>query len=265
MGFPSSDAACSAEQKRLIDKGIFGSASYSTGRSMGQSMGQSENSVVGIDAITPIQNEFTAQGIVLPPLQCEAFISQRHEVNPALALNLLQDIQVSVGHWQQQQRQIVQALQALYAQGPMVDGWLQSSLSPAEARSVPQDASAAILRHGDAEALMQYVEALEIKNRENSATEKRASAAADSIEQGTERELGYEASDSSSQYQLCSLQKDGSIHSRPCPAEQVALVSTAIARYQKFKQMMSQQYAIEAKLQQAVDLLSEVRTQLQPD
>lgn len=201
-----------------------------------------ENWVVGIDAIAPphdggSQRSQGSQGLVLPPLQCEAFISQRHEVNPALALNLLQDIQATVGIWQEQQRQIMRALQGLYAQGPMVDGWLQSSLSALDPQ--PADASATILRHGDADALMQYVESLE-----NST---------------------HAPSTQAHQYQLCSLKEDGSVRSQCCPPEQMALVGTAIARYQKFKQLMDQQQAIEAKLQQAVDLLGGVRTQLHLD
>jgi hypothetical protein len=217
-----------------------------------------ENWVVGIDAIAPpphdnnggsqrSQGSQGSQGLVLPPLQCEAFISQRHEVNPALALNLLQDIQETVGIWQAQQRQIVQALQGLYAQGPMVDGWLQSSLSAFEPQ--PADASATILRHGDADALMQYVESLENSTQASS----------------TQAPSTQAPSTQAHQYQLCSLKEDGSVRSQCCPPEQMALVGTAITRYQKFKQLMGQKQAIEAKLQQAVDLLGGVRTQLQLD
>jgi hypothetical protein len=221
MGFPSSDAVFSDEQKDLPDKNMTG----------GTGLG--------------------SQGIVLPPLQCEAFISQRHEVNPALALNCLQEIQASVGTWQGQQRQIVQALQRLYAQGPMVDGWLQSSLPVAAPQ--PEDASATILRHGDAEALMKYVESLENSTLENG-----------TLENGT-LESSLPEHSSTTQYHLCSLQEDGSVHSQICPPEQTAFVGTAIARYQKFKQLMGQKQTIEAKLQQAVDLLSGVRAQLQLD
>ncbi len=242
MGFPSSDAVCSAE-------------------------------LVGIDAIAPTPKApsngsggsrgSSAHSILLPPLQCEAFISQRHEVNPALALNLLQDIQATVALWQQQQRQLVQAMQGLYAQGPMVDGWLQSSLLMSTPQPPPVDAGATILRHGDAAALMQYVEALENSADNNPPIVESTAATPTAVD--ISETAAHELSDAPTQYQLCSLNADGSIHSQHCPPAQMALVGQAIARYQKFKQLMSQKQAIEAKLQQAVDLLSGVRHQLHLD
>jgi hypothetical protein len=265
MGFPSSDAVRSAEHKKLTEKGFWGRE--------GQAVDHSENApesllgheVIGIDAIASApapaqpsaQNSSGSKGIVLPPLQCEAFLSQRHEVNPALALNLLQEIQSSVGLWQQQQRQIVQAMHRLYAQGPMVDGWLQSSLLMTTPQPLPVDASATVLRHGDPEALMKYVEALENSAIDPLEIDTRTTQAA--------QQSGDDFSDTAAQYQLCSLKEDGSICAQLCPPEQMALVSTAIARYQKFKQLVSQKQVIEAKLQQAVDLLSGVRHQLQMD
>ncbi len=252
MGFPSSDAIRSAKHKnkhkRLTESGFWERAD--------RSVGHLENAPASTQAEWG-QSGSGSKDIVLPPLQCEAFISQRHEVNPALALNLLQEIQASVGLWQQQQRQIVQAMHRLYDQGPMVDGWLQSSLLMSTPQASPVDASATVLRHGDPEALMKYVEALE-------------NSALDSLEIDTQTiSAAQQNSDSfgntAAQYQLCSLKEDGSISSQLCPPEQMALVSTAIARYQKFKQLVGQKQAIEAKLQQAVDLLSGVRHQLQMD
>lgn len=210
---------------------------------------QSESAVSG----GTVSGGMMSGGVVLPPLKNEAFLSQRHEVNPALALNLLEDIQAVVTLWQEQLRQVVQTIRLLYAQGPMVDGWLESSVGGSavdgtEGIALADDTSGSIgstvLRHGDADALMQYVEALE------------------QVDGETPSEAG--ASDkSSTQYSLCCLDEDGQLRSQPCPAAQMAMVSTAIARYRKFKQLMSQKQTLEAKLQNAVDELTGVRTTFQ--
>ena len=213
------------------------------------SAGRHESACVGIDAIsTAIASPHK---IVLPPIASDDFVSQRHEVNPALALNLLGDVQAKIGVWQQQQRQIVHAMRVLYSQGPMVDGWLQSSLEPSTSSVAAE--SATLLRHGDADALMQYVNALE-----SGGDSARSSYSA-------HQPTGSNLSSIQSQYCLCRLNDDGTVRSQVCPPEQMAMVSTAIARYQKFKQLALQKQAIAAKLQQAVDLLTGLRATLQQD
>lgn len=201
-----------------------------------------------------ISGSMMSGGVVLPPLKNEAFLSQRHEVNPALALNLLEDIQAVVTLWQEQLRQVVQTIRLLYAQGPMVDGWLESSAvdsainGRAEGAALADNASSSmgstVLRHGDADALMQYVEALE------------------QVDGETPSKAGV-SDQSSTQYSLCCLDDDGQVRSQPCPAAQMAMVSTAIARYRKFKQLMNQKQTLEAKLQSAVDELTGIRTTFQ--
>ncbi len=209
---------------------------------------------VGIDAMQTIAT--SSLGLTLPPIVSHDFVSQRHEVNPAIALSLLSDIHAKVVVWQQQQRQIVRTMQMLYAQGPMVDGWLQSSLEPSigPGTNGAASASATILRHGDADALMQYVNALEGMSE----------AAEDSPHRvSTDRSL--RCLEPKSQYCLCRLNTDGTVRSQLCPPEQMATVSTAIARYQKFKQLTLQKRTIEAKLQNAVDSLTGLRTTIQQD
>lgn len=191
--------------------------------------------------------------IVLPlstPEVSKAFVSQRHEVNPAIALSLLKDVQTTISMCQEGQRQIIQALQMLYAQGPMVDGWLQSSQPMYPDQTRRESADEAILRHGDIDALMRYVAALEQGCAESAEEEARIEAAMDN---------------SMTQYRLCSLQDDGSVQSQICPPEQMAAVSVAIARYQKFKQLMSQKQLIETKLQHTVESLTGLRNSLQQD
>ena len=228
--------------------------------------------------------------VQLPPVETAAFVSNKHEVNPAIALNLIQELHTSVIQWQAQQRQIVSAMRAIYAQGPMVDGWLQSS-SPSAASSPQPQASqqpnsnnlpsdATILRHGDADALMKYVEALEshpplelrhhhgqlstgaepVSKPINSNYTDPASAVSQSAAFNTQPDSRSQSE--RSQYWLCYLRDDGSIQSQHCPPEQTATVGRAIARFQKFKQLKSQQQAIEFKLQQAVNMLTDVRDRI---
>lgn len=202
---------------------------------------------IGFDSLKQIPGR-----VALPPLQNEVSISLRHEVNPAIALNLLKDIQSLVTLWQNRQRQLVQSLRRLEAQGPMVDGWLESA---AEADSSTTEVTT-LLRHGDTDTLMQYIEALDTH----------AQAA------GVPGLSGVEATPSATltgekgaQYRLCCLDDSGQVRSQSCPPEQMGVVSLAIARYQKYKQLTAQKQAVEAKLQMAVAQLEEVRTALQPE
>lgn len=214
----------------------------------------------------------TFRGTVsLPLLVAEDFISQRHEVQPALALNLLKDIQAVVRVWQEQLRQIVRTMHKLHAQGPMVDGWLESSLDDSSPMTAGADTM--MLRHGEAEALMQYVEALEnpempcLDARESldalKNLDKKLEAEIEVVSISAENALAEQfLTDAATQYALCSLNEDGTVLKHPCPLEQIALVSTAIARHQKFKQLIQEKQAVEAKLQQAVNQLTQVRTDL---
>ncbi len=214
----------------------------------------SEYGGVEIDAIRAVTDR--SESIVLPPIQSEAFISQRHEVNPALALNVLKDIHAKVSTWQLQQRQIVQAMRVLYEQGPMVDGWLQSSAQMASAQLTPGCVpTPTVLRHGDTAALMQYIEAIERDHAEAGSSLKNKLPLANS--NGSSDRLSH-----THHYYLCSLTTEGNVRSQPCPPAQMAMVSTAIARYQKFKQLASQKQTIESKLQQAVDSLTAIRANL---
>ena len=191
---------------------------------------------VGIDTMTQLPGT-----VMLPPVRSEAFVSQRHEVNPALALSLLNDIQSRILQWQDQLRQLVQALHTLHAQGPMVEGWLESS---AEISSADQGPDATLLRHGDTDALLQYIDSLD-----SSSALPDSAAKVVSHNQGTA-------------YRLCRLDENGQVLSQPCPPEQMGVVSIAIARYQKFKQLLDQKEAVDAKLKQAVDQLTSVRSSL---
>lgn len=199
------------------------------------------NVTVGIDTLTQLPGT-----VMLPPVRSETFVSQRHEVNPALALNLLNDIQSKILLWQDQLRQLVQALHTLHAQGPMVEGWLESA---AEAGHAHQSPDATLLRHGDTDALLQYIDSLDSRPA-------RASVATSAATSTATKQVA------STEYRLCRLDENGQVRSQPCPPEQMGVVSMAIARYQKFKQLLEQKAAVDSKLEQAVDLLTGVRSSL---
>ncbi|PZV13348.1 MAG: hypothetical protein DCF22_10870 [Leptolyngbya sp.] len=47
-------------------------------------------------------------------------------VNSALAISLLQEMQTTVGGWQAVLQTIAQQAEAIYAEGPLIDGWLET-------------------------------------------------------------------------------------------------------------------------------------------
>jgi len=114
--------------------------------------------------------------------------------NAALASHLLKDLQHQVDEWLASLRTTQQQLQAVYEEGPIVDGWLESVQPQA-----PQ--------------------------------------------QG---------------YRLCGLNADGQVWERDCPGEQVADVSLAIARYQRWKTLLDQKQYLETQLGRLTELLVEV-------
>ena len=188
--------------------------------------------------------------VLLPEMCLVAPPGNRHEVKPAIALKLLRDIERSVVAWQTELRQVIGAIEALHVEGPMVNGWLASSNDMtldgigAAHRAQESCTETTLLRHGDTSTLMQYVEALEMETNDPL----------------------LEAMDGCSaraQYQLCWLDGEGIVCSQDCPPEQIAVVSTAIARYQKCKQLLAQQAALEARLQSVVDELTTVRNATQ--
>ncbi|MEB3314491.1 MAG: hypothetical protein VKL98_10130 [Cyanobacteriota bacterium] len=170
----------------------------------------------------------------LPKPKRPVFSRHRHDANPALALKVLEDIQVAIAGWHGELRQILEQIQALYLEGPIVEGWLEAlATAPAACRD-----TASLLRHGDPEAISDYV---------------------DRLSQGSEVPPSHPAP---SAYQLCSLDADGQVQCLPCPAEQLSTLSQAIARHQRLRQLLDQKHYLEAKLQRSVEVLSHSRDSL---
>ncbi|MCX7597003.1 MAG: hypothetical protein N2235_25305, partial [Fischerella sp.] len=62
----------------------------------------------------------------LPKFKTPSFTSHRNGANPALAMNLLEEIQEIVAGWQTELQKIVRQIQDVYLEGPIVNGWLES-------------------------------------------------------------------------------------------------------------------------------------------
>ncbi|QLE57178.1 hypothetical protein [Nostoc sp. TCL26-01] len=167
----------------------------------------------------------------LPKFKTPSFSSHRHGANPALAMNILQEIQEHVAGWQQELQSILQQIQDIYLEGPIVNGWLESN--PKE----PETGSTATLRHAEVDRLMNYVE-------EICASEGKSPA----------QITGY---------RLCGVDNSGQVWSRPCPSDQLASVSMAIARYQKLRQMLGRKQYLETKLSQLAETLVVLHSHIQ--
>jgi len=207
----------------------------------------------------------------LPPMTETTTVSYRHEVNPALATNLLNELQIAVGQQQQQLRRIIRQIKGLYAEGPVVNGWLESSADAAEKplRSAESKSSgrsdyqasrtdgepidpSVLFRHGDVEDLMAYVQAMEPESVEGSAI------SPDSVHPD-EHETTTVDPAIDAQYRLCQLDRNGQVRSQLCPPEQVPTVSMAIVRHQKLVKLVARKRTIEGKLKQVVETLESLK------
>jgi hypothetical protein len=172
---------------------------------------------------------------LLPRAQRPSFSSHRNDANAALALDLLADVQSAIVGWHQALRDILLEIQELYMSGPIVDGWLESTNR--QTNQTDLDEHAAILRHGDPEQVAAYVDQLAQQ------------AQADATQQG-------------SQYRLCTLDAEGQMQCQACPPGQLGVISQAIARNQKLRQLVSQKQYLEAKLKRASEALEVTRKAL---
>lgn len=169
----------------------------------------------------------------LPKFKNPTFSSHRHGANPALAMNLLQEIQEHVAGWQQELQTILQQIQEIYLEGPIVNGWLESN--PRE----PEQGGTATLRHAEVDRLMDYVEEICTNGGQVSYQSSRAG------------------------YRLCGLDTSGKVWSRPCPPDQVPTVSMAIARHQKLRQLLGRKQYLETRLSQLAETLVVLHSHIQ--
>lgn len=169
----------------------------------------------------------------LPKIKTPSFSSHRHGANPALAMNLLQEIEIHVAGWQQELQTILQQIQDLYIEGPIVNGWLESN--PKE----PEQPGTATLRHAEVDRLMNYVEEICTTGGQDA----------------------YQFSRTG--YRLCGLDASGKVWSRPCPPDQVPTVSMAIARHQKLRHLLGRKQYLETRLSQLAETLVVLHSHIQ--
>jgi hypothetical protein len=175
-------------------------------------------------------NEYQAPD--LPKFKTPTFTSHRNGANPALATNLLLEIQQIVTSWQVELKTIVRQIQDVYIEGPIVNGWLESQ--PVQTSEATIDTAA--LRHAEVDRLMDYVEEI----------------CAQSTSKSTR-----------TGYRLCGLDATGKVWSRDCPPDQVASVSMAIARYQKLRHLLERKQYLENRLSQLSETLVMLHGHLQ--
>ncbi|MBE9158674.1 hypothetical protein IQ265_17815 [Nodosilinea sp. LEGE 06152] len=178
---------------------------------------------------------------LLPRRKRPTFSRHRHDANPALAVKVLQDIQMAVEAWHQDLKQTVQRIQALYMEGPIVDGWLET-VDDQSGTATAIDS--ALLRHGDPQDLSGYVDRL------CQSLESPAPPAAPGHAVGRPG------------YRLCNLDSDGRVQHFPCPPEQLSTISLAIARHQKLRQLLDHKRFLEAKLKRTVEVMTSSRDAL---
>jgi hypothetical protein len=174
------------------------------------------------EVVQPFSVQQQAKLPVLPRFKSATFTSHRNGSNPALAMNLLREIETIVAGWQTELHQILQQIQDLYLEGPIVDGWLESQSAEDEIAIPP-------LRHAEVSRLIDYVDDMCAQPQ-----------AVNSSRAG---------------YRLCGLNPDGQLWCRPCPPDQVPSVSLAIARYHKLRQLLSRKQELETRLTQLAETL----------
>ena len=169
----------------------------------------------------------------LPKFKTPSFSNHRHGANPALAMNMLQEIQEKVASWQIELQRIVQHIQDIYLEGPIINGWLESNAQE------PEIGGTATLRHAEVDRLMDYVEELCANGEKES----------------------YKPLHTD--YRLCGVDKAGQVWSRPCPVEQVPSVSIAIARHQRLRQLLGRKQDLENRLSQLAETLVMLHSHMQ--
>ncbi len=169
----------------------------------------------------------------LPKFKTPSFSNHRHGANPALAMNMLQEIQEKVASWQIELKKIVQHIQDIYLEGPIINGWLESNAQE------PETFGTATLRHAEVDRLMDYVEEICANGEKES----------------------YKPLHTD--YRLCGIDKAGQVWSRPCPVEQVPSVSIAIARHQRLRQLLGRKQDLENRLSQLAETLVMLHSHIQ--
>ena len=223
----NSDATSSAEDVNTQEQTIDLSADPQGNFSNAENVFSQHN---GVQTFTTQENGSKTPS--LPKFKSPTFSNHRHAANPGLAMNLLAEIQEQVVGWEKELQQILKQIQDIYLEGPIVNGWLESNSKETE------QGGKATLRHAEVDRLMDYVE-------EICATTAKLS------------QSGHTG------YRLCGVDESGKVWTRPCPPDQVAAVSMAIARYQKLRQLLGRKQYLETRLGQLAETLVILHSHIQ--
>ncbi|NJP10626.1 MAG: hypothetical protein HC866_15080 [Leptolyngbyaceae cyanobacterium RU_5_1] len=164
--------------------------------------------------------------------------------NPALAINLLKEMQTRIGSWIESLQEVTQHVQALYEEGPIIDGWLES-YNP--------DGKSSDAQHSIVEQALKYL------NETHRLPEQTVNgfAAVSQPQTNSEQQDSHIA-----QYRLCGLNEDGQIWYRYCPADQVPDVSLAIVRYQRLQNLLTRKRSLETRLHHLTEALVVLQGQM---
>jgi hypothetical protein len=169
----------------------------------------------------------------LPKFKTPSFSNHHHRANPALAMNMLQEIQEKVANWQIELQRIVQNVQDIYLEGPIINGWLESNAQ------APNTDITATIRHAEVDQLMNYVEEICANGEKES----------------------YKPLHTD--YRLCGVDTAGQVWSRPCSVDQVPSISIAIARHQRLRQLLGRKQDLENRLSQLAETLVMLHSHIQ--
>jgi hypothetical protein len=75
----------------------------------------------------------------LPKVKPVPLSNHHNAPNPALARNILQEIDGKIAQWQENLYKVQQEIQDLYLEGPIVDGWLESQAQTLATDSTSED------------------------------------------------------------------------------------------------------------------------------
>ncbi len=167
-----------------------------------------------------------SQDLHLPKPKSVTLTPHRNAPNPALAASLLQDMLNIVTTWQRELSTIVQTIQNIYVEGPVLDAWLESLAAPSLEETIA-------FRHADISQLLSFVEKLQAGKIQPDDL--------NSIED-------YCTAQKNATYRLCGINPDGKVWTYPCPAEQIPVISMAIARHHQLRQLRIRQSDLETRL-----------------
>lgn len=91
--------------------------------------------VTAIAAPEVLVDVASSQAALLPEFTATQTTQPSYANHPELPLTLLQQIEAQVKSWQTALQQILQQIQTLYREGPIVDGWLESYVPQADNES----------------------------------------------------------------------------------------------------------------------------------